>query len=298
MPRMAGRRALSARRWPSAATPGAPSASSPENRMAAAHAVGHAAALAVVGEGQRAVVLVVVDLDVWVVARLRGALVGRSHAGLGDERPRNRGTPERLARARHDGPALGQRLLGEGLPNGVGEVTAQMGEAHHRVLRPVDARPATAPSGRRQRRCARWPRRRSRSAPPARCPRRLRRRARPAGSPPAPARPALKANSMSPTAEGPLSAPSPPRKARTSRVALSVSANRPRSIDCAERRIGQRDRGNAPDRRSLSSSAIHKQALGPKAGTGPSGRRPSRTMTLRAAARRGLRSVYWPPHDD
>ena len=68
--------------------------------------------------------------------------------------------------------------------------------------------------------------------------------------------PALKANSMSPTAEGPC-APRPPRNDSTSRVALSVSAKRPRSMDCAERRIGRRDRGEAEAHASRASSAAH-----------------------------------------
>ena len=106
---------------------------------AAAHAVRHSAALAVVAEEQRAVVLVVVDLDVSVVARLGRALVGRAHAGLGDQRPRNRGAPERLAGTRHDGPALGQRLFGERPPDGVGEVAAEMREPDHGVLSAVHA---------------------------------------------------------------------------------------------------------------------------------------------------------------
>ena len=105
----------------------------------AAHGVRHAAALAVVAQRQRAVVLVVVYLHVSVVARLRGALVGGSHAGLGDERARDGGAPERLARPGHDGPALRQRLLGEGPPHGVGEVAAEMGQPHHRVLGAVHA---------------------------------------------------------------------------------------------------------------------------------------------------------------
>ena len=49
--------------------------------------------------------------------------------------------------------------------------------------------------------------------------------------------PALKAKSMSPTADG-RSRPSPPRKASASLVALSVSAKRPRSMDCANAASG------------------------------------------------------------
>ena len=90
-------------------------------------------------ERQRSVVLVLVDLHVGVVARQRRALVGRVGASLGDQGARDGGPPERLAGPRHDGPALGQRLLGEGLPDGVGEVAAEMGQSNHRVLGAVHA---------------------------------------------------------------------------------------------------------------------------------------------------------------
>ena len=104
----------------------------------AAHRVRHAAALAVIAEPGDTVVLVVVDLDIWIVARLNGAPVGRVHAGLGDQGAGDRRAPERLAGARHDRPALRQRLLGERFPDGVGEVAAEMRQSHHRVLRPVE----------------------------------------------------------------------------------------------------------------------------------------------------------------
>ena len=105
----------------------------------AAHVVGHAAALAVVVERGGAVVVVLADLDVGVVARLRRALVGGAGAGLGDQGARDGGAPEPLAWPGHDGPALGERLLGKGLPDGVGEVAAEMGEADDGVLGAVHA---------------------------------------------------------------------------------------------------------------------------------------------------------------
>ena len=69
--------------------------------------------------------------------------------------------------------------------------------------------------------------------------------------------PALKANSMSPTAEG-RSRPSPPRKDSTSRVAPSVSANSPRSMDWPNAGSGG---GTAaiPDPATATSSTSHQR---------------------------------------
>ena len=139
MARMAGRRPVSARRWPCAAMPGAPSASRPEKRIAPHMPSGMPPPVAVVVERQRSVVLVLVDLHVGVVARERRALVGRSHARLGDQGARDGGPPESLAGPGHDGPALGERLLRKRFPDGVGEVAAEMGQSDHRMLRAVHA---------------------------------------------------------------------------------------------------------------------------------------------------------------
>ena len=105
----------------------------------AAHAVRHAAPVAVVVERSDPVVVLFVDLDVGVIAGQGGALVGGAAAGLGDQRPRDRGAPERLAGPGHDGAALGQRFLRKRFPDRVGEVAAEMGEAHHGMLRAVHA---------------------------------------------------------------------------------------------------------------------------------------------------------------
>ena len=105
----------------------------------AAHVLRHAPALAVVVERDGAVVVVLADLDIGIVARLRRAFVGGAGASLGDQGAGDCGAPERLAGPGHDRPALGERLLRERLPDGVGEVAAEMGEADDGVLGAVHA---------------------------------------------------------------------------------------------------------------------------------------------------------------
>ena len=105
----------------------------------AAHVVRHAAALTVIVEGRPTIAAGLAYPDIRVVAGLGGALVGRAAAGLGDQGTRNGGAPEALARAGHDWSAFGQRLLREGFPDRVGEVAAEMGEAHDGVLGAVHA---------------------------------------------------------------------------------------------------------------------------------------------------------------
>ena len=232
MDRTAGMRPVSARRWPPAARPGGAFGIQPGEADRPAHVVRHAAALAVVMQRDGAVILVFVDLDVGVVAGERGAPVGCAAAGLGDERARDGGTPKRLAGPGHDGPAFRQRLPRRTVSRRRWRSRRRDGRGRPRHAARRSCRPAAAPSARSRRRCGRSPRRRSRSAPRGRCRRRRRRRARREGNPASTSTPALKANSMSPTADG-RSRPRPPRKESAARVALSVSAKRPRSMDCA-----------------------------------------------------------------
>ena len=63
-----------------------------------------------------------------------GAAVGRIPAGFQDQGSGDGGAPDSLAGPGRDGFAFAERLFGERLPDGVGEIAAEMGEADHRVL--------------------------------------------------------------------------------------------------------------------------------------------------------------------
>ena len=68
-----------------------------------------------------------------------GAAVGRIPAGFQDQGSGDGGAPDRFAGPGRDGFAFAERLFGERLPDGVGEIPSEMGEADHRVLGAVHA---------------------------------------------------------------------------------------------------------------------------------------------------------------
>ena len=68
-----------------------------------------------------------------------GATVGRIPAGFQDQGSGNGGAPDSLAGPGRDGFAFAERLFRERLPDGVGEIPSEMGEAHDSVLGAVHA---------------------------------------------------------------------------------------------------------------------------------------------------------------
>ena len=68
-----------------------------------------------------------------------GAAVGGIPAGFQDQGSGDGGAPDSLAGPGHDRFAFAERLFGERLPDGVGEIAAEMGEAHDSVLGAVHA---------------------------------------------------------------------------------------------------------------------------------------------------------------
>ena len=68
-----------------------------------------------------------------------GAAVGRIPAGFQDQGSGDGGAPDRFAGPGRDGFAFAERLFRERLPDGVGEIPSEMGEANHRVLGAVHA---------------------------------------------------------------------------------------------------------------------------------------------------------------
>ena len=68
-----------------------------------------------------------------------GAAVGRIPAGFQDQGSGDGGAPDRFAGPGRDGFAFAERLFRERLPDGVGEIPSEMGEADHRVLGAVHA---------------------------------------------------------------------------------------------------------------------------------------------------------------
>ena len=99
----------------------------------------HAASGAVVMEGRRAVPGALADPDIWRITGTGGAFVGSKAAGLNHHGPGDGGAPERFAGPGDDGPALAEGFLGKGLPDRVGEIAAEMGEADDGVLGAVHA---------------------------------------------------------------------------------------------------------------------------------------------------------------
>ena len=137
--RSSGSRPVSARRWPSAAIPGGPPASEPGETYRAAETARHAASGAVVMKHRRAVPGTFANRDIGRIAGTGGAFVGSKAAGLNHQGPGDGGAPERFAGPGNDGPALAQGFLGEGFPDRVGEIAAEMGEADDGVLGAVHA---------------------------------------------------------------------------------------------------------------------------------------------------------------
>ena len=68
-----------------------------------------------------------------------GAAVGRIPAGLQDQGSGDGGAPDHLAGPGRDGLTFAERLFRERLPDGIGEIASEMGEANHGVLGAVHA---------------------------------------------------------------------------------------------------------------------------------------------------------------
>ena len=111
----------------------------PGESDAAAEIARHAASGAVVMQCYRALPGALADRDIGRIAGAGGAFVGSKAAGLNHQCPGDGGAPERFAGPRNYGPALAQGFLGEGFPDRVGEIAAEMGEADDGVLAAVHA---------------------------------------------------------------------------------------------------------------------------------------------------------------
>ena len=92
-------------------------------------------------DGSRALVSLVglAKFDIGCIACAGGTAVGRIPAGFQDQGSGDGGAPDRFTRPGRDGFAFAERLFRERLPDSIGEIATEMGEAHDSVLGAVHA---------------------------------------------------------------------------------------------------------------------------------------------------------------